>query len=115
MKHTKGEWWYEHQTLKNKYGTEYFRINSELSDDNGIDEFIHVYGITKEETEANAKLIVEAGNVANESGLTPRQLLEQRNEMLEALEWFVKRCEAEEVRSKKTYARFKEIIEKATK
>lgn len=35
-----------------------------------------------EETEANAQLIAEAGTVANETGLSPRELLEQRNELL---------------------------------
>jgi hypothetical protein len=39
--------------------------------------------------EANARLIAEAGTVASEYGLTPRELLEQRNEMLEVLEYFV--------------------------
>ena len=36
-------------------------------------------------SKANAKLIAEAGTVANESGFTPRKLLEQRNELLEVL------------------------------
>ena len=35
-------------------------------------------------------------------------------DMLDALIWFVKRCRAGEVRSKKTYARYVEIIESAT-
>lgn len=39
-----------------------------------------------EEVEEFARLIAEAGNVANESGFTPRQLLEQRNFLLEACE-----------------------------
>lgn len=34
---------------------------------------------------ANARLIAEAGTVATETGLTPRQLAEQRKELLEAL------------------------------
>lgn len=34
---------------------------------------------------ANAALIAEAGTVATETGLTPRQLAEQRAELLEAL------------------------------
>lgn len=33
---------------------------------------------------ANARLIAEAGTVATETGLTPRQLAEQRKELLEA-------------------------------
>lgn len=45
------------------------------------------FGRTKMEAEANANLIAEAGTVATEFGLTPRQLLDQRNEMLEALEF----------------------------
>lgn len=35
---------------------------------------------------ANARLIAEAGTVHHETGLTPRQLAEQRAELLEALE-----------------------------
>lgn len=50
----------------------------------------------KEEAEANAKLISCAP------------------EMLEALQWFVDRCDNAEVRSTRTYNRFKEIIKKAT-
>lgn len=36
--------------------------------------------------EANAELIAEAFSVATETGLTPRQLAEQRAELLEALQ-----------------------------
>lgn len=36
--------------------------------------------------ENNARLIAEAGTVATETGLTPRQLAEQRAELLDALE-----------------------------
>ncbi len=36
--------------------------------------------------EANARLIAESGTVHHETGLTPRQLAEQRAELLEALE-----------------------------
>lgn len=38
------------------------------------------------EKEANARLIAEAGTVATECGLSPRELLAQRDELLEALE-----------------------------
>lgn len=34
----------------------------------------------------NAEFVAEAGTVANETGLMPRQLAEQRNELREALE-----------------------------
>lgn len=39
----------------------------------------------REKAIANANLIAEAFNVVNECGLTPRQLAEQNNELLEAL------------------------------
>lgn len=42
-----------------------------------------VYG--KEEAQSDANLMAEVFNVTNECGLTPRQLLEQNKEMLEAL------------------------------
>lgn len=35
-------------------------------------------------------------------------------EMIEALQWFIDRCDKGEVRSTRTYNRFKEIIKKAT-
>ena len=38
------------------------------------------------EAEANAALIAEAGTVANETGLTPRQLANQRAELLAAIQ-----------------------------
>lgn len=38
---------------------------------------------------ANAKLFAEAGTVANETGLTPRQLAEQRAELLIALKGYM--------------------------
>jgi len=40
-----------------------------------------------ERAEANARLIAEAGTVAHETGLTPRQLAEQRDELVKALQW----------------------------
>jgi hypothetical protein len=41
---------------------------------------------TQDNIEANARLIAEAGTVATETGLTPRQLADQRKELLEALQ-----------------------------
>lgn len=38
---------------------------------------------------ANAKLIAEAFNVANETGKTPRQLANERTGLLEALKWAI--------------------------
>jgi len=45
-------------------------------------ELSYFDGFTEEQVKANTELIAEAGNVANETGLSPRQLLEQRNELL---------------------------------
>ena len=44
-----------------------------------------VFGQTKEETEANSQLIVDAFNTTNSCGLLPSELLKQRDEMLEML------------------------------
>lgn len=51
----------------------------------GHDAGVWVWGDKDEEHNAIVDLIAEAGTVANETGLTPRQLLEQRNELLEEL------------------------------
>lgn len=40
-----------------------------------------------EEAKANAALIAEAGTVHHETGLTPRQLVEQRDALAKALEF----------------------------
>lgn len=42
-------------------------------------------GRTKEEAEANAKLMTESLNVSNECGLSPRQLLKQRDDLLASI------------------------------
>lgn len=42
-----------------------------------------------EEAKANAQLLVDAGNVYQECGLTPTQLLEQRNSLMETLKELV--------------------------
>ena len=52
-----------------------------------------VFGDTKKEAEANAKLIADAGTTANKCGLLPSELLDQRDELLEALQ---KMCEYHE-------------------
>ena len=44
------------------------------------------YGDIKKEVIANAKLIAEAGTVANETGFSPRELADQKAELLEALQ-----------------------------
>ena len=51
-----------------------------------------VYG-AREEAEANAHLIAEAGTVYHETKLTPRQLLAQRDELLKALKVAWENCD----------------------
>ena len=48
-----------------------------------------LYNLKSDEEEAaNAILIAEAGTVANECGVMPKELLQQRDELLEALKPF---------------------------
>lgn len=51
----------------------------ETSTDDGLRSLLYA------EQRANAQLIAEAGTVLHETGLTPRQLAQQRAELLEAL------------------------------
>lgn len=44
-------------------------------------------------TKGNAALIAEAGTVHHETGLTPRQLVEQRDALAEALMSVIENCE----------------------
>lgn len=51
-------------------------------------KYLHAktFGDTKEEATDNAELIAEAFNVANETGLSPRQLVDENKELLGALQ-----------------------------
>lgn len=87
---TKGEWEFRKSISP---ASENFKIVSKNNTGQEIkilaETFIHsragIGNISKEEMASNANLIVEAGNVANETGLTPRELQKQRDELLEAL------------------------------
>lgn len=46
-----------------------------------------------EEAKANASLIAEAGTVHHETGLTPRQLVEQRDALAKALDFALRQNE----------------------
>lgn len=74
VQHTAGEW------IKGNLSNSHRKI---VSIGNGT--VAACYGKNDIEMEANAKLIAEAGTVASECGLTPRQLLEQLDELLEGL------------------------------
>lgn len=49
-------------------------------------DFVKLAETTPAATLCDDELIAEAGTVANECGLTPRQLLDQRNELIDALD-----------------------------
>jgi|TARA_E500000318_G_scaffold111841_1_gene132090 hypothetical protein len=64
------------------------------------------------EAVSNAKLMAEAGTVANECGRTPNQLLDERDELLACCKEFVRKVECGEARSKRSYAQMKAVIDK---
>jgi len=71
MKPTPGPWSFEdlpHRIIKGAYG-EY------------VAEVITADAGTDDRDTSNAALIAEAGTVFHETGMTPRQLLEQRDEL----------------------------------
>jgi hypothetical protein len=55
--------------------------------------------------QGNAEFIAEAFNVADETGLTPRQLAEQRVELLVALQWMLRYPSGPERHQVETHAR----------
>lgn len=78
MKHTKGNW-----------RASYFGVGGKVHvlNDEGKGFGKHICKCSDcEESEANARLIAEAGTVANETGKTPRQLANEHAQMLEALQ-----------------------------
>ncbi len=64
------------------------------------------------EDRANAELIAEAGTVTNECGLSPRQLKEQRDEVLEALKLLFQIYQSETVLNKENHEHVQEIIQR---
>jgi hypothetical protein len=80
-KHTKGEWLVTGTPKTFVYALSENGVNlfsASIQNDNHL--------LKTEELEANAMLIVESANVANETGLTPRELVAQRDELREALQ-----------------------------
>ena len=79
LKFTKGEWWdtlnlNKERGVRNKGGFICF-----LPKPTYYGGQAERYKKEMEEYEANAKLIAEAGNIANETGLMPRELLDERD------------------------------------
>ena len=96
MKHTKGEWYlHKHigvtkESVKmNKLTPIYYQNVCDKKFPGGR-IIAKCLSKDKDELQVNAKLIAEAGNVANETGHTPRQLAEQKAELLEALKEITK-------------------------
>ena len=75
---TKGEWVVEqyggYYTLQNRIGYE----GDDLLSSEGVGSFT---------AEHNAELCCDAGNTAQKCGLLPSELLQQRDELREALKW----------------------------
>lgn len=96
LKITEGEWIIDDNTITDKNGFSIaepceFAIYMNWSE-KGLYHWSEEGGSferSKEELEANAQLITEAGTVANECDLMPRELLNQRNELREALKNFM--------------------------
>ena len=80
---TKGEWIIDGCYITN--GLNYSDLiicDFEPAPVNG--EYTAVRDVDYDQSRENAKLICEAGNVANTTGLSPAELLKQRDELLEA-------------------------------
>ena len=90
MKHTKGK--FKHiESVMDIWG---LRVN-EISIDSEWIAYVRGSGDgdNVEEREANAELIAEAFNITNESGLTPRQLYKQNQELLKCLVGMIREFE----------------------
>lgn len=82
---TKGEWEVKFEEFKTMHP--YLRI---LSGDRVICECFRHSSESKIKSEANAQLIAEAGTIANQTGYTPKQLAEQKDELLKMLDKLIK-------------------------
>jgi len=80
LKITKGIWTINDMPLPARKTIE-IKCNGEIIAAIKISERSKYYSIKQvpDKYEANAKLITEAGNVANETGLMPRELLDERD------------------------------------
>ncbi len=88
MKHTKGECEITNYETPNEYNQpdlDNFQISSGITDicvlwpisNPDLDRFDKALKYDEEETEANAELIKEAFNVTNETGYSPKQLVDE--------------------------------------
>lgn len=71
--------------LKPETSNGFVYVNNEINTHGAIATCYIPFPEEEGQPEANANLIAEAFNVANETGLSPRQLAGQRAELLEAL------------------------------
>jgi len=112
MKHTKGKWSVKQPINLDGTPCHETFINTEK-------QSICEMNRHNPQLKANAKLIAEAGTVANETGFTPRQLADQKAELLEEIEekylklqLFANKVIDSAVRSDETRARLRNLIAK---
>lgn len=70
---------------------------------------------TSSENKSNAKLIADAFNVANETGMTPRELQASHKELVEALKEYLRILKASPIRFVDTEERLEQALKNATK
>lgn len=77
LSHTPGPWKLKGEVSKYASGVDFVDVGTEV-------QFIAtVHGLSERQARANAALIAEAGTVATETGMTPRQLVDSRTELLD--------------------------------
>ena len=88
MKHTIGIWKQSHRIIDEdeNYATQVYTDDTIICTLDWAGHKEDDGKTTTSRREANARLIAEAGTVANETGKTPRQLADENKELLEALQ-----------------------------
>ena len=124
FKGTKGDWSAKDKLVYRRDWRDLYEYGGKLGGDKPIASLMGTGFYEKEEIEANAKLIADAGTTASKCGMMPSELLEQRNDLLEALQETVLRLEYAlmrgdiEVNTQESWRSIeiaKEAIEKALK
>ncbi len=109
FKGTQGEW----EARFNNYYWEVIYRDELQSLSIAVNNYDYTDGVQQEDiikAEANAKLIADAGNTINKCGLLPSELLEQRNELLKALQELYEITNEEDVSN---YSMGKRIMKQA--
>lgn len=109
--------------IKRLYDIEKFILDFYKSDDENLTNCAHqIDEYYKEENRELNEGVLKLENLITEQNNTMVRLLsiseyikEQNDSFAEAMQWFCDRVEKGEVRSKKTYARFKELLDERNK